>query len=364
MEKVTGSKHMSQGNDWLYFDVHGLVHMRVEAGHVSERSVRLVFGPFETDYLNNIDLTLQYQPPKLPEHSFAGEDYLFSEKHVFIKKYKLHLIDNNSSFTLASQRDLLPFIPPIIQTLLLRRRHCLLHCAAIAVEGRGILLPGWGGTGKTSAIICLLRETGGSAFMSDDYTVLSSDGRILSFPKAFFIYPYHRELFPHLFKAKHKLLIPPIFSGIVERVRTIVRPTIMAFPRLEDFARRFTPEHMQIPAQIALPGVQFCDNAALERILFIESYSGNDIIIDELDLSDVKRRLIGTWNYEQGRCARDLILGAGGTGIIDLDTHFSEMSSVILSALRGKKVHRLRIGRMKPTKVGQTVVDAVRKILP
>ena len=49
---------MSTTHDWLYFNIHNLVGMRVQAGHPSERSVRLVYGPFETDFLDKIDLTL------------------------------------------------------------------------------------------------------------------------------------------------------------------------------------------------------------------------------------------------------------------------------------------------------------------
>ena len=49
---------MSKENNWLYFNIHNLVGMRVQADHPSERLVRLVYGPFETDFLDKIDLTL------------------------------------------------------------------------------------------------------------------------------------------------------------------------------------------------------------------------------------------------------------------------------------------------------------------
>ncbi|MHC4083931.1 MAG: hypothetical protein ACYSWZ_00620 [Planctomycetota bacterium] len=348
---------------WLYFNIHNLIGLRVERGHASERSVRLVFGPFETEALDHVDLTLQYDPPEIGQHSFASEVYVFTDEHVYIKNYKLHLIKQQDGFVLASKRDLLPFVMPIIQCLLLVKGHSFVHGAAVAVKGQGILLPGWGGTGKTSAIVCLLRDVPNSSFLSDDYTIVDSAGRLLSFPKAFFIYPYHRNLFPHLFTAIHKPLVPQFLSGILERVRTVVRPAIMAMPRLERLARRITPEHMQIPARIVLPEAEFVDAVPLRSILFLERYSGDRTWIDELSPGEVTSRLIGNWYYEQGQCARDLLLGAAGTAVMDFETYFSSMSSVINAALDGRKVYRLRIGKLTPTEAGKAIVDAVCEIV-
>ncbi len=348
---------------WLYFNIHDLVRMRVEAGHPSERSVRLVFGHFETNFLDKVDLTLEYHPPQIGNHSFASESYIFTDSHVYLKNYKLHLVNNDNNFILASKRDLLPFASPVIQWLLVRQQHCFVHGAAVAVNGRGILLPSWGGTGKTSAIVCLLKEVPQCGFLSDDYTILSSDGCLLSFPKAFFIYPYHRGLFPHLFKAKHKPLIPGALSGIVERIRTVIRPAIMACPKLENFARRFTPEHMQVPARTALPDASFVDSVPLETVLFIQRYSAPGTCIDQIDLSQAKRWLIGNWYYEQGRCARDMLLGVAGTGVLDYEKYFSGMSSVINAAFNNLRIYRLRLGEMTPAQTSKAVTDAVRQIL-
>jgi hypothetical protein len=360
--EMMAEKSRTESTRWLYFNIHDLVGIRVAAGHASERSVRLVFGPFETESLDRIDLTLQYDPPDIGEHSLASESYLYTDRHVYIKNYRLHLVRHEHGFLLASKRDLLPFVYPIVQSVLLRKNHTFTHGAAIAINGRAILLPGWGGTGKTTAIACLLREVPGSGFLADDYTIVSADGRLLSFPKAFFVYPYHRNLFPHLFRGIHKPLVPQFLSGLLERVRTAIRPTIMAFPWLENIARRITPEHMQIPARTVLANGVFIKDALLDRVVFIERYSGTETIIDELTIPEAKRRLIGNWTYEQGRCARDLILGAGATAVIDLEHYYSQMASVLGMALRNRHVYRLRIGPKDAKQTGQAIVDAVRQI--
>lgn len=353
---------MAKNGNWLYFNIHDLVRLRVMEGHHSERSIRLVFDPFETDNLDRIDLTLQYQPPEIGTHSFGSECYLFTDSHVYLKNYKLHLVREGDGFILASKRDLLPFVNPVIQTLLLRQKLCFVHAASIAIEGHGILLPGWGGTGKTSAIVSLLKEVPGASFLGDDYTIVACDGRLLSFPKAFFIYPYHRDIFPHIFHGRHKPLVPQFLSRVLERIRTVVRPAIMAFPWLENIARRITPEHMQVPARIALPDAAFSDNVFLHSILFVERYSGVGAQMDELSMQDAIRRLVGNWNYEQGRCAIDLLVAAGGTGVLDLQAYYAGMVEVLEEALRGHTIYRIRIGEKTPIETSKAIVDAVRQI--
>jgi len=201
--------------EWTYYNLHNVLRVRVEKGHPSEYAARFVFGPFQTDPLDEVDLSLQFEPPGIGQHCIASYSYLFTENHVYLKQYKMHIARDGAAFVLAGKRDLVPYIGPVMQWLLMQKDHSMVHSAAVAVGGRGILLPGWGGTGKTSAIICLLKDVADTSFLSDDYTILSAKGELLAYPKAFFIYPYHRGLFPHLFKAKHKPLVPPVLSGLL-----------------------------------------------------------------------------------------------------------------------------------------------------
>jgi hypothetical protein len=297
------------------------------------------------------------------EHSFASRAYIFTQQQVFIRQYRLHLARDGDCFVMASKRDLLPYVFPVIQWILLHKQCSLVHGAAVAVHGRGVLLPGWGGTGKTSAIVCLVRDVPGAAFLSDDYAIVSSNKQLLGFPKAFFIYPYHRNLLPHAFKARHKPLVPLVLSGLLERVRTAVRPAIMAFPSVERIARRITPEHMQVPARKVLPDAEFADSAPLDKVLIVERYSGNETRLDKLDAADVKRRLMGNFHYEIGRNARDCLLGAFGAALLDAEEYFSRMGSVLNELLKNRGLYLLRMGAMPPAETGKAIVDAVKEVV-
>lgn len=56
----------------------------------------------------------------------------------------------------------------------------LLHAAAIGVNGKGVLLAGKGGKGKSTLSLCCLLD--GMDFVADDYTVIPSKGPLCAMP--------------------------------------------------------------------------------------------------------------------------------------------------------------------------------------
>jgi len=72
-----------------------------------------------------------------------------------------------------------------------------IHAAAMSFNGKGVLIAGSGGSGKTSAILSL-RNNNKTSFLSDDIAVLSSNGSVypnFSWPK---IYGYNLTDIPEL----------------------------------------------------------------------------------------------------------------------------------------------------------------------
>jgi hypothetical protein len=355
---------METEKHWLYYNIHDLVRIRLQKGHMSERSFELFFGPFRTDFVKEeeIDLTVQKYAPEISAYCKAGDSYYFGDNHLYLTKYKTHLLKQNNSWLLASERDLLIFTHPLLQMICLRKKHCMIHSASVAINGRGVLLAACGGTGKTSAVICILREIGGASFLSDDFSFISPD-LIYSNPKAFSIYPYHKTLFPHLFKTRHKILIPSCLSGIFEKVHTIVRPAIMAFPRLENIAKRISPEFMQIPARQALADFEFSDKAKIDTILFLEKYSGDKTVLEDICGDRARQRLTSNWLYEIGKYSQEMIVAMSGAGIIDLTEYYSQMGAIIEAACRNRTVKLLRVPRMLPQETGRTVVTILKEIM-
>lgn len=354
---------MATDPEYFYFNIHNLVKMRITASHPCAYSIRHSYQPFQVEQLDECDLTLSENMLLLGDYSDASTAYKFGHGCTRINARMVDVALRGDKLFLSGKRDLLPFVGPLVHWQMLRRGATTIHGASVAVNGRGILMPAWGGTGKTSAIVELLKLSG-SAFMGDDFAIIREDGMLLSYPKPFFIYPYHREVFPHLFKHKPKLLVPSWMSNFVAVVRRVVRPRLAAFPRLESLCRRLTPEHMQIPARRALPHANFVDNAPVKLIVYFERYNGSEPVVDRLDPAMARRRVVGNHYFELGIYAQELMTACAATGLLGFEDWFGEMSKVVDKVFGRLPIYRLRIPPMKPRLTGKTIASMVNELLP
>ena len=142
----------------------------------------------------------------------------------------------------------------------------MIHAATVDFRGRGVLIAGTGGAGKTSTVAKLIGIEG-VRFMGDDWAFLGYDGRLLGYAKPMLIRPHHRGLYPHLFKpgAKRKVLIPSLAQRPMGRLATAVHPTIVRYPRAARFFRRWSPEHMMVTPQQAFPRRRVRDRGPARR---------------------------------------------------------------------------------------------------
>jgi|GEM_PF-5259953 len=109
----------------------------------------------------------------------------------FSYKHKLHIWTTGKDLSL----------PFIMQLALMRIGATLVHAAAISVNNAGILLPAFGGIGKTSLMAALMQQRQTDIkLLGDDIVILEEDGTLWPYPRPFCIYPYHRSLFPSYFK--------------------------------------------------------------------------------------------------------------------------------------------------------------------
>ena len=61
------------------------------------------------------------------------------------------------------------------------REHLDVHAGAVAIAGRGVLVPGASGSGKSHLVAALLER--GAAYLSDEYALIGSDGRLRPYPQ-------------------------------------------------------------------------------------------------------------------------------------------------------------------------------------
>jgi hypothetical protein len=71
---------------------------------------------------------------------------------------------------------------PILRWALVRKGYALVHAACIAVDGRAVLITARTDTGKTSTILRAV-DNYNYSFLSDDMTIVSREGDVMSYPK-------------------------------------------------------------------------------------------------------------------------------------------------------------------------------------
>jgi len=82
--------------------------------------------------------------------------------------------------------------PSLLQCSLLARNAALIHASGFSVDGKGVLLPAWGGVGK-STIMSRAVLHGRAKFLADDHAVIDAGGRMYLHTLPIHTYVYHLE---------------------------------------------------------------------------------------------------------------------------------------------------------------------------
>lgn len=81
-------------------------------------------------------------------------------------------------------------LPSALQYTLIKHGGALIHAGAFTIGGKGILLPAWGGVGKSTLVSrSVLHGTG--SFIADDHAVVSEDGNMHLYTLPIHLYSYH-----------------------------------------------------------------------------------------------------------------------------------------------------------------------------
>jgi hypothetical protein len=329
--------------DWIHFDIHGVVGMRVASDAPTAAQLRDMFAPFLAEGLDRVDLTVDADLEELAGAVIDEEDR-YTDTALHLGESRVQVVLEGAGFRVHGRSELLTTVLPLVDRVAVRNGAAMIHAATVDHRGRGVLLAGTGGAGKTSTVARLLHLEG-VGVMGDDWAFLSYDGRLLGYAKPMLIRPHHRALYPHLFKAgaRRKVLIPPALSAPVGRLATAVHPTIIRYPRVARFFRRWSPEHMMVALEQAFPTATIATEAPLAVAMFVERVEQPRITMEELDAEWMAGRLLGNYHAELPRHARDLVTALGATGLDPIHRAFSEKEALLADALEGATSVLLRV---------------------
>jgi hypothetical protein len=328
---------------WVEFNIHNRVTMRVAEDAPTLSLLMDMFECFLTkEKLDHHDLTITGKVVSMPGAAYGGTDYRYTPTSLYLNAMKVQVVRTEDGFVLHGTRELLITALPLIDRLMVERNAAMIHAATVQYRGHGICLPMWGGVGKTSTMAKLVKLNG-VAFMGDDWAFLSEDAQLLGFAKPMFIKPYHRPIYPHLFKTKRKPLVPYRFSEPLARFSTLVHPVVTEYPRLARISRRWSPEHMMVQPRTAFPQAQFSTRAPLAMAIFVERYDGTSAVLEEKDTPWMVARLVGNFHAEITHHSQEVITALGAIALVPIERMFGDKAALIARALEGKPLFLLQI---------------------
>lgn len=314
----------------LEFSLHGRVTLRVDADAPTAPQLAEMFAPFASPAPSTGPAHLQVSGRrKTIEDASVGEhDFRYDATSVEIARTGVQVERTADGFAVHGTRELLTTLLPLVDRTMVMHGAAMVHAATVDYRGLGLLMPAWGGVGKTSTVAKLLRLEG-VGFMGDDWAFLSDVGTVLPYLKPMFIKPHHRPIYPHLFAEKGKPLIPSALSRPVARLTTIVHPFITRYPRVAGISRRWSPEHLMVAPADAFPAARMAAPVPVGVVVFVERYEGADVLVEERKREWMVSRIIGNFNVEMTVESREVLAALAATSLLPMEVHFGEKAEVL-----------------------------------
>lgn len=239
-----------------------------------------------------------------------------------------------------------------IQILLLKRGFSFIHSAGIELNGRGLIIPAFGGAGKT-ILMSALRFVEGFKFFGDDFVIINKEGRMYPYPSDFSIYPYHLPLFPELKKMAsgsylRRRRIFKIFYDI-KRAINFFGKKIMGLGH--PLFRGWLATYVKVPTNQLISKDKIGFPQKIFSGIFLERYSnGDEVIISSIDIKELTNRICGILNLEFSEglyyCS---VLSA--FNLFDLANFQTQQKEVIAGAFSSAQLHKVLIPKsMTPEK--------------
>lgn len=250
-----------------YYSIHGIIGVSVEEAYLwmdtLNNDLPVVFKSTKEAYEScQFFLNIRYSSHKI---STPNKKRLFSEKSYFIDQiYGVKIDINGNRIELICCQECNEWFMFLLYYLFSKAGFLFIHAAALEKDGRVIIIPSAGGTGKTILSLYLLKNEN-YKLLGDDLCLVNNKGVVLSYPKKMVIYPWHTEFVNEEVFHPRKSLI-----RISQRRKEIVKLWLRRYPKLLAFIRRRNPQLNQVNPVDFLGFDPLISKGTLSKIIFLE----------------------------------------------------------------------------------------------
>jgi len=216
-----------------------------------------------------------------------------------------------------------------IQLLLAPRGLSMVHAGGFqAASGAVTLVTGAGGIGKTAIVGHAVRDRG-LKHMGDDIIVVGKAGDCYSFPRAFVLKSYHREMYSetfskmklprwNLFRIKRFIIENAPFVGIGKSFLKSTGLYYQVADLLRPKAHLATVSSDEIFGKNAVLG-----SGTLARLVYLERADVPEFRISQINATEMSNRMFSVIHYEWKDFVNHL-LSLGALNIVDLNEYFKQ----------------------------------------
>lgn len=324
------------------FDIHSIVGIDVDPGTPGEPQLRDMLAPFAGQSLAAKRISVGGTITPGSGHSHAEDAYRFTADSLYIPADRVQVRETPVGYRVEGAGELLTSIIPLLDRLCVGEETAMIHAAVVDFRGAGVLLPAWGGVGKTSTVakLAAMRDV---RFMADDWAFMGAGGMLMGYAKPMFIKPHHRAIYPELFQGARKPLAPGWLTNPVARLATAVHPVIVRYPKTAAFTRRWSPEHRMVQPEEVFGTSRISSAAPAQLSIFLERYDGAEARLEARSPEWMTSRIVGNFHSELPMVSRRLVEALGATGLVPLEDHFAQKAAVVRRALEDVPCWLLRL---------------------
>ena len=286
---------------------------------------------------------------QIEENIYGNEKYIYDHK----KQAKIYFEDSNNCIIETSQ-EVNEWLIIMLQIMLLKYGYSFIHAAAVSKNKETLLLPSWGGVGKTACVSKLVKN--GYKILGDDLNIITDNNEIYGFPKKFVLYFYHKNLFPEVFKEKapkSNSTLNSLYTKMIPPVKRFLR----LFPGFLSFARKHNPQSIKV-SPVKIFGKESIENkSTIRQIIWLERGNKNNEF-SEINNENLISKAVSVTLNEIFNEDMTSILIMCGLGIVDYNEIFINMYKIYEKAFSGTIINKLTVSTSKSV---EDVADNVIK---
>lgn len=297
------------------FNLHGIVTIRLlGASEADVATVARQVGPVLGNSSGVPDITIEFvrrlSPANLrfvhPENtSFTDNGDLIVKSADGGHSCAINFLQIGNGCYLRCEQGAssVPFLIAIVALTALAKGYIPLHASAFNYNGTGVLVAGWGKSGKTEALLAFAAN--GAQYVGDEWILLSRNGRqMFGIPEQVRVWDWQVRQARKLGMALPRPR-PLMFTGLrvlLTALRSLNRgagPPPVSWAKIERALRRQL--NVQVPPIVLFPNRARMFTSRADRMFFLITHAAADIAVEAVPALKFADRLATSLRFELSR---------------------------------------------------------------